>query len=218
MRWARAPGAESPALVSAPLQESAWRLTLRVAPRARGAAVPAVRCEPTLSMLAALAAPETEAGKPVAAQEASALAGGGVAGAVVQVVRLPATERSARRASYLQTPGAGNPSVPRLLRSASWAQCRRESTPGDHLRGSGLMASPRVRGEPWRSHALKAPPRRNTGALLAGCAPARPLARLYGRARSACQLQASIRADHFAALRYTTGFSPGSWRAGCALS
>ena len=44
------------------------------------------------------------------------------------------------------------------------------------------MASPRLRrGEPWRGYALKAPPRRNTGALLAGCAPARPLVRLYRR-------------------------------------
>ena len=85
MRRALAPGAESPALASAwaPLQEPAWLLTLQVA-LARGEAFPAARCEPALSMLAVIGAPETLAAKPVAAQEASALAGGGMAGGLFE--------------------------------------------------------------------------------------------------------------------------------------
>jgi hypothetical protein len=83
------------AAARAPLQESAWRLMLRaVPPRVPGEAFPAARCEPPLSMVGT---PETLAAKPVAAQEASALASGGTAGAAAQLVRLPAAEGRARR-------------------------------------------------------------------------------------------------------------------------
>ena len=219
--------AEQLALVAAwaPAREPAWRLT-SVLPPAPVEPVPSARPGPAQrSALAAIAAPETLAAKPVAKRGVSAFVGGAVLAAALQAAGLAATGPRAARSSWPQTGDAGNRSVPRPLQSAdgagSAAQCGRESGPGDHLRGSGLMASPRIRGEPWRSHALKAPPRRNTGALLAGCAPARPLGRLYGRVRSTCQLQGvtgSMYADHFADLRYTTSFSPGSWSPGCALS
>ena len=95
------------------------------------------------------------------------------------------------------------------------------------------MASPRLRREePWRSNALKAPPRRSTGALLAGCAPARPLIRLYHRAPCSCQPRTvagavlcvrgsgSTNDDrlHRVARLYTNGRSPLSWSTGCRLS
>jgi hypothetical protein len=90
-----------------------------------------------------------------------------------------------RRRNSIPTVGPDRASV---RWTDSERRCGREDAPGDHLRGSGLMASPRLRREePWRSYALKAPPRRSTGALLAGCAPTRPLSPLYHRALPSCQ-------------------------------
>jgi hypothetical protein len=196
-------------------------------------AAPPAQAEPVLaaqrerverSALAAAAAREMQAAERVAKEGVAMLAGGVVPGAAAQVAGPAATEPCAVQSSCPQARGAGNRSAPRPLPSAGQPararQRRRESVPGDHLRGSGLMASPRIRGEPWRSHALKAPPRRSTGALLAGCAPALPLVRLYGRARPSCQPRRapSVCSAHLAALRYTTGFSPGSRRPGCAFN
>ena len=99
--------------------------------------------------------------------------------------RGPDLRPNRRRRNSMPTVGSDRASV-RWMDSER--RCRREDAPGDHLRGSGLMASPRLRREePWRSYALKAPPRRSTGALLAGCAPTRPLSRLYHRALPSCQ-------------------------------
>jgi len=88
-------------------------------------------------------------------------------------------------------PTVGPPDRAPIQPTDNERRCGREGASADHLRGSGLMASPRLRREePWRGYALKAPPRRSTGALLAGCEPARPLRRLYHRAPRTCQPQA----------------------------
>ena len=50
-----------------------------------------------------------------------------------------------------------------------------------------MVSLPPRRWEPWRGYALKAPPRRSTGALLADCAWAGPLTCLYRRHAPACQ-------------------------------
>ncbi len=56
-----------------------------------------------------------------------------------------------------------------------------------------MVSLPLRCGEPWRSNALKAPPRRSTGALLAGCAQACLLECCYDGAGRACQPDADVR-------------------------
>jgi len=73
-------------------------------------------------------------------------------------------------------------------RSAHDGRKGREGALADHLRGSGFVVSPcMARGEPWRSDALNAPPRRSTGDLLAGCGCSRPPGCLYRCRCRACQ-------------------------------
>jgi hypothetical protein len=175
------------------------------APAATGGALAVPRCEGRADCWLA------EAGRvPVAAGRG--WAADGVSDRAVWARRGGASDSAARPLNSRRRKSSNGTSIPhaarvlgrsrrfrldRLLRSrrgsrerlpGSGRSNRREGGPADHLRGSGLVVSPRLpRGEPWRSDALNAPPRRNTGDLLAGCGRSRPPGCLYGRRCEGCQ-------------------------------
>lgn len=101
----------------------------------------------------------------------------------------PSVSRSGGRApnNRLRKSNSATPAPGCVHAEAHWPSGR-EGGPADHLRGSGFVVSPRMpRGEPWRSDALNAPPRRSTGDLLAGCGHGRPPGCLYGGRGRPCQ-------------------------------